>query len=57
MLKLINTRIGDAGAKHLANALQQNTVILRCYSSTSYAFLLFITDTHYVASCGQDNRC
>jgi hypothetical protein len=43
-------KVGVEGTKHLANALQHNTVIVVLYSSTSHLFALFIADTCYAES-------
>jgi hypothetical protein len=55
-LFLGNNKIGDQGAQHLANALQQNKVTLYSRTLHSTTQLLFHTDIHHAGPQGQWNR-
>ena len=46
-LNIGENRIGDVGAKHLANALRDNKVILILFSSLSYSCCSLHIDTHH----------
>jgi hypothetical protein len=45
-LDLGHNQIGDQGAQHLAQALQNNTVRQVLFLTTAYSPLSFNTDTH-----------
>jgi hypothetical protein len=57
-LDLTGNAIGDIGAQHLSDALRQNTVRLRVFSSLPFSSngFLFYTDTHYTQPLQQSNR-
>jgi hypothetical protein len=50
ILNLSWNNIGDAGAPHLAHALQSNAVREILSSSVTYQLLCFNTDTHHINS-------
>jgi hypothetical protein len=53
-LRLYCNRIGEQGAQHLANALQQNQVI--CFISHTIIDSLFHVDTHHTGPRWQLDR-
>jgi Ran GTPase-activating protein (RanGAP) involved in mRNA processing and transport len=55
-LDLENNNIGAEGARRLAQALQNNTVIDVFFFSTKYSPLSFNTDTHHAQSWMQLHR-
>jgi hypothetical protein len=55
MLSVGENEIGDEGAQHLADALQQNEVIASIFHSIIHS--LFHTDTHHTRNWVQSNQC
>jgi Ran GTPase-activating protein (RanGAP) involved in mRNA processing and transport len=49
-LDLSGSHIGDEGAQHLAQALQNNTVRDVSFFSTKVSLISFITNTHHAQS-------
>jgi hypothetical protein len=56
MLNLARNQIGDVGAQHLAQALQNNTVKDVFFFSITYSSLSFNADTHDTRSSMEPNR-